>query len=179
VVDIGCGRGEWLEVLHDHHLAARGVDTNRVMVATCRELELDVTEEDGIEYLRAQAPGSLGAVTAIHVIEHLPFAQLIALFDAALRALQPGGMIAFETPNPENLLVGASTFYLDPTHQRPLAPELMRFIAQSRGFTDVQILRLHPYPVENRVQDGEGELHERFNALLYGPQDYAIVAVKG
>ncbi len=179
IVDLGCGRGEWLELLRDQRLEARGIDSNRVMIAICRERELEVVEDDAIEHLQAQKAGSVGAITAMHVIEHLPFAHLIDLFDEALRVLKPGGIVVFETPNPENLLVGACTFYSDPTHQRPLPPEPMRFIAEARGFSDVRILRLHPYPPAAMVQGAAGELQDLINSLLYGPQDYAVVGVKG
>ena len=131
VLDIGCGRGEWLEVLKESGLVAQGIDLNRVTVSQCRERGLAVVEGDAIEYLRGVAEGSLGAVTALHVIEHLPFRRLIMLLDEVLHALRPGGLAIFETPNPENLMVGACNFYYDPTHQRPLPPEPTRFVAES------------------------------------------------
>lgn len=178
VLDIGCGRGEWLEVMRDAGLASRGVDENAVMVRTCSELGLDVHQGDAIAYLRALPPGSLGAITGLHIIEHLPLHRLMEVFDEALRALRPGGVAIFETPNPENLLVGACNFWLDPTHRHPMPPEATRFMAMSRGFQRVEILRLHPYPEETMVKEGARELRERFNALLFGAQDYSILAYK-
>lgn len=178
VLDLGCGRGEWLEVLRDSGLVARGLDHNHAMAQQCRELGLDAVEADVLEYLRAQAPGSLGAVTGIHIIEHLPFASLVALFDEALRALRPGGVAIFETPNPENLLVGACNFWYDPTHRHPLPPLATQFVAQARGYGRVDIVPLHPYPAESRLHGAPEDMQDRLNQLLFGPQDYAVVAFK-
>lgn len=179
VLDIGCGRGEWLEVLGEAGLTARGVDLNGAMARQCRERGLDVTEGDAIAYLREQPEGSFGAVTAMHVIEHLTFERLVELFDEAHRALAPGGVVIFETPNPENLQVGSCNFWYDPTHLRPIPPLAAQFIAQERGFARAEIMRLHPYPLDDHPQSGDTELRDRMVRLLYGPQDYAIVAWKG
>ena len=102
VIDLGCGRGEWLELLHDQGLLAKGIDLNRIFLLTCRDMDLEVIEEDALTFLRQQKPSSAGAITGFHIIEHLPLKYLISLFDEALRVLQPGGVVIFETPNPEN-----------------------------------------------------------------------------
>ena len=112
-----------------------------------------------------------------HIIEHLPFDTLLALFDAALKALRPDGMVIFETPNPENLLVGACNFYYDPTHLNPIVPTVAEFIARQRGFAKAEILRLHPYPDSHRLVE-DSEIAKRFNNALYGPQDFALLASK-
>jgi O-antigen chain-terminating methyltransferase len=137
-----------------------------------------VVEGDAIEHLRGLKADSLGAVTAMHVIEHIPFRRLIALFDEVLRALQPGGVAIFETPNPENLVVGACSFHNDPTHEQPLPPEPTRYFAESRGFVDVSILRLHPVPESLQLADGPPEVRELINRMFYGAQDYALIARK-
>jgi O-antigen chain-terminating methyltransferase len=137
-----------------------------------------VVEGDVVEHLRRLKAGSLGAVTAMHVIEHIPFRRLIAVFDEVLRALRPGGVAIFETPNPENLVVGACSFYYDPTHERPLPPESTRYFAESRGFVDVSILRLHPVPESLQLADGPPAVRELINRMLYGAQDYALIARK-
>ncbi len=178
VLDIGCGRGEWLELLKESELVARGVDLNRVVVRQCRERGLEVIEGEAVEYLRGLKSNSLGAITGMHLIEHIGFKQLIALFDEALRVLRPGGLLIVETPNPENLIVGACNFYYDPTHQHPLPPEPTRFVAEARGFAQTEILRLHPFPVSANIVDGPTLMKERLNSLFYGPQDYAIIARK-
>jgi O-antigen chain-terminating methyltransferase len=102
---------------------------------------------------------------------------MIALLDETLRVLKPGGLAIFETPNPQNILVGACNFYLDPTHRHPLPPALLEFIFESRGFERVKIEPCNPYNTEFLAND-ESEVASRFNELFYGPQDYAVVAYK-
>jgi O-antigen chain-terminating methyltransferase len=179
VLDVGCGRGEWVELLREHQLYASGIDLNRVVLAICREHGLPVMEADAVEHLRGLPEASLGAVTAFHVIEHLPLAQLLDLLDAVRRVLKPGGIAIFETPNPNNLFVSSRYFYIDPTHRHPIPLELGRFLAEARGFERVEILELHPWPVEHRVDTRTGgEVAARFNECFYGPQDYAIIGWK-
>lgn len=177
VIDVGCGRGEWLELLDENGLPAMGVDLNQAMVDTCLAAGLYARCADAIAVLSAQEPGSVGAVTGFHIIEHLPFEQLIALFDAAKQALCPGGVIIFETPNPENLKVGACNFYFDPTHHHPIVPQVAEFIAKQRGFSSAEILRLHPYPDDHRLH-GDSAVEAVINKELFGPQDYAVIAIK-
>lgn len=177
ILDIGCGRGEWLELLRDESLTARGVDHNRIMVSECRDLGLEVIEGDVLEHLRSLPPASLGALTGFHIIEHLPLDVLIRLLDETVRVLKPGGLALFETPNPENVLVGSHTFYMDPTHRNPLPANMMRFLVEARGLCHVEIRHANPYPPEVAVPDGS-PLAERFNAVFYGPQDYAVIGVK-
>lgn len=177
VVDIGCGRGEWLRLLRENSIPAIGIDTNEIMVDRCRELKLEAEQQDGLAYLQSQAPESIIAVTGFHLIEHLPFAQLFDLFDEARRVLVAGGVIIFETPNPENILVASHTFYHDPSHRNPITPTFIKFLAEFFGFIDVEIRRLHPYPEAARVE-GMDSLTERVNGLLCGPQDFAIIAKK-
>ncbi|MCL6753610.1 methyltransferase domain-containing protein [Nostoc sp. CCCryo 231-06] len=133
IVDVGCGRGEWLELLRETGYTARGIDINRVMLEQCRSRGLEVIEADVIAYLRSLPDGSLGAVTGFHIIEHLPFETLVQLFDETVRVLKPGGLVVFETPNPRNILVGSGDFYRDPTHKNPIHPDTISFIAESRG----------------------------------------------
>ena len=179
ILDVGCGRGEWLELLREHQFHASGVDLNRVLLAICREQGLPVMEADAVEHLRSLPEASLGAVTAFHVIEHLRLPQLLDLLDAARRVLKPGGIAIFETPNPNNLFVSSRYFYIDPTHRHPIPLELGRFLAEARGFERVEILELQPWPAEHRVDTGTGgEVAARFNECFYGPQDYAIIGWK-
>jgi O-antigen chain-terminating methyltransferase len=179
VVDIGCGRGEWLELLGEKSIQATGVDSNAVMVQACRERGLEVVESDAVDYLVAREANSAAAITGFHVIEHLSLTDMIALFDQSLRVLKPGGAIVFETPNPENLIVGACSFWLDLTHVRPLPPEIIRHVVEVRGFTRAEIRRLHPAGEWLRLPQGaDAELSTRLNALLYGEQDYSIIAYK-
>lgn len=177
VVDIGCGRGEWIELLGQERIKAIGIDMNGAMVELCRERGLAAQCIDAIAYLNAQPAGSVAAVTGFHIIEHLPFEQLIALFDAALRALRPDGLIIFETPNPENMVVGSCNFYYDPTHRHPIAPVIAEFIARQRGFARAEIQRLNAFPDAALIAE-DSEVARRVNRAFYGPQDYAVLAWK-
>jgi len=178
VLDLGCGRGEWLELLAEHKLSACGIDTNRVLLGACREAGLNVEEADLLEYLKRQPDGAFGTVTGFHIIEHLPFDILTRVFDETVRVLRPGGIAIFETPNPENVLVGSHNFYLDFTHRNPLPSLTMQFILEAQGLCDVRILNLHPYPESLRLQDDGSEITMRFNQYFYGPQDYAVIGRK-
>ena len=177
VLDIGCGRGEWLEVLREHGLAAYGIDSNDVTVSACRARGLDARRAEALGHLRSLADGSIGGVTAFHVAEHLPLDVLADLLDETLRVLEPGGVLLLETPNPENLLVGGMTFYNDPTHRNPLPPAVLQFLVRQRGFVDAEIVRLHPFP-DDHLLPQDDVIGQRLNHLLYGPQDYAVVARK-
>ena len=117
-------------------------------------------------------------MTAIHLLEHLPFPVLMGILDEAIRVLAPGGLVIFETPNPNNLTVGARDFYLDPTHRNPLHPETMHFLAEQRGLVRVSVLPLHPSPPELRLPDDGTLIAQRFNALFYGPRDFAILGYR-
>jgi SAM-dependent methyltransferase len=143
VLDIGCGRGEWLELLRDENIRARGIDINETMAAECVGHGLAVEVGDVMAYLKRLPDNALGALTGFHIIEHIAFETLLELIDEAHRVVQPGGLVIFETPNPENVVVGACNFYIDPTHQRPLPPVLTQFLVESGGFVDVAIHRVN------------------------------------
>ena len=176
LLDIGSGRGEWLELLREEKLRASGVELNRVLVAQCREAGLEVVENDVVAYLRTIPDASLGAVTGFHIVEHLPFETLIKLLDETVRVVKPNGAVIFETPNPQNVLVGSCNFYFDPTHRNPLPSPIMKFLLESRGFARLQTMNLNPSdaaPVE-----GDSDLVKRFNEYFYGPMDYAVIGWK-
>lgn len=175
-LDLGCGRGEWLGLMREYGIQARGVDSNRVMIDRCRAAGLDVVEVDAGRYLSSLADESVSILSGFHIVEHLPFHDALALLDQALRVLKPGGMLILETPNPENLLVGACYFYFDPTHRNPVPPEALRFAVLARGFERVEILRLQP-PVLGPDESMEGLPAFVANAFLAG-QDYAIIGRK-
>ncbi|MBP8005723.1 MAG: methyltransferase domain-containing protein [Acinetobacter sp.] len=187
ILDIGCGRGEWLEVLGENGLVAKGIDLNRIMVSHCQELNLDVSQAEAIEHLRSLKPNSLGAVTGIHIIEHIPFRQLVALLDEVLRVLKPGGVAIFETPNPENLIVGACNFYFDPTHLNPLPPPMIQFVAETRGFIKVEIERLlanrnikslMPLGCDESGSEIINPIIKIIQDAFYSAPDYAVFAYK-
>jgi 2-polyprenyl-3-methyl-5-hydroxy-6-metoxy-1,4-benzoquinol methylase len=177
VLDLGCGRGEWLELLREQNISASGVDSSRAMVDECRSYSLSAERADVMEYLKAQQRDALAAVTGFHIIEHLPLSVWIRLLDETLRILKPGGVAIFETPNPENVLVGSNTFYFDPTHRNPLPSAVVQFITRERGFDPVEIVPLHPADPENFLTETT-PIANKFNYYFYGPRDYAIVAWK-
>lgn len=176
VLDIGCGRGEWLELLKAANIPARGIDLNSAMIEQARAKGLDVVEANALDYLRSQPEGSLAAITGFHIVEHLSFKELVRLFDEAWRVLSPSGIILFETPNPENLVVGACTFNYDPTHNRPLPPDFMRFLAEARGYGEARIIRTQGDCDLDRPESGftPSEINDWFRQ----PPDYALFARK-
>jgi 2-polyprenyl-3-methyl-5-hydroxy-6-metoxy-1,4-benzoquinol methylase len=177
ILDLGCGRGEWLELLKEQSLQAQGVDVNRMLVEDCRRQGLEVTERDAIVHLRTLPDASLGMVTGFHIIEHLPFEVLVKLLDEVVRVLKPGGVAILETPNPENVLVGSYTFYMDPTHRKPLPSALVKLIAEARGLCRVDVMNLHSLDAYS-VKEAGLEVTKRFNEYFYGPRDYAVIGWK-
>jgi len=176
ILDIGCGRGEWLKLLQESGYIARGIDINRTMLEQCRARGLEAIEGDAVAYLESLADASLGAVTGFHIIEHLPFSLLIKLLNEIVRVLQPGGLVIFETPNPQNVLVGSNNFYIDPSHLNPLPSPLSKFLLEHAGLNSVEVINLNPY--EDSYKVSGSELAELFNKYFYGPQDYAVVGHK-
>lgn len=174
VVDIGCGRGEFLSVMKQHGFHAIGIDVNKAMVERAKKLGYNAEQTDAVTYLKKQPTGSLAAVTGFHLVEHLPFESLMHMFEQSYRTLSPGGIVLFETPNPEALMVGANTFYLDPSHQRPIPPTLLAFMLESVGFNP-EIIKLHR--VKPTPKGANPVIRELFEAL-YGPGDYAVVGHK-
>jgi len=177
VVDLGCGRGEWLELLRDRGFTARGIDRNRAMVRVCLGLGLDVSEADSLAFLREAPSESVGLISAFHVIEHLPHTILIEMLDHCVRLLKPGGGLILETPDPENVLVASHTFYTDLTHIVPLPSSTLRFLVESRGLSDVIVRRLNPYEESLKLPE-TSDIEKRFNSLFYGPRDYAVLGTK-
>ena len=178
ILDLGCGRGEWLELLKEGGLQASGIDCNETAIQYCKSAGLDVIYGDALSSLGTLRDASIGAVTSFHMIEHLPFEVTLALIDEALRVLKTGGFLILETPNPQNVLVGAHTFYLDPTHLRPLPSAMLRFFVEARGFCNVHVRELNPYPASMRLADDGKGLASRLNDYLYGPQDYSVIGQK-
>jgi SAM-dependent methyltransferase len=178
VLDIGCGRGEWLTLLKNVGVSATGVDSHPAFVEAGRARDLDMVLGDGVEHLATLPAHSLDLVTAFHVIEHLDVETLLALIEAAHDALRVGGCLLLETPNPHNLQMAACDFYNDPTHRRPLPPALVEFLVSASGFEPVEMRPLHPAssPLDglNGGQLGFGPVER----ALYGPQDYAVLGYK-
>jgi len=172
-LDLGCGRGEWLELLTEHGFDARGVDLDEGMLAACRERGLQVQTQDALGSLRAQPDASLAVISAFHLVEHIPFDDVQELIAESLRALQPGGLLIMETPNPENLVVATSGFYMDPSHLRPIPPMLLEFVVGFAGFPRHKVLRLQ----EPEALHGPVTL-EPINFLNGVSPDFSVVAQK-
>lgn len=172
-IDLGCGRGEWLEVLGEMGVSAIGVDLDKDMLAACAEKRLTGVHGDAIGYLSSIEDESQLVVSAFHVVEHIPFESLQLLIKEAHRVLKPGGLLILETPNPENIFVATCNFYLDPTHIKPIPPDLLVFIAEYCGFSRVNIVR---------VQESRQVLQSQaltLNDVLGGASpDYAVVTQK-
>jgi len=173
VLDLGCGRGEWLELLQKNSIAAMGVDLDTGMLEACQQINLKVQCQDALESLKQLQDGSASVVSAFHLVEHLPFDRVKDLVAECHRVLKPGGLLIMETPNPENFMVATHNFYLDPTHLRPIPPDLLAFVPEYLGYESVKILRL---------QETDGvKTHPNLSMLdvLTGASpDYAVVAQK-
>ena len=176
-VDIGCGRGEWLDLLRQLNIVAHGVDLNQVMIDHCLVQGHKAEQADALTWMQQQQPQSQHLVSSFHVIEHIPFNEYYLWFEQFSRILAPGGMLILETPNPENVLVSSHTFYHDPTHLNPITPTLLEFTAKFFGLQLLAIERLNPYPESAKVK-GHDELTERVNGHLCGPQDFGLIAIK-
>jgi len=177
-LDLGCGRGEWLELLHDAGIPAAGIDWNRDLVNENRERGLDTIEGEILQILPTLPDESRSLITAFHVLEHLTFPDLLEMIDHTARILKPGGIALFETPNPRNLFVSTNSFYLDPTHQHPLPNEFLAFVVKARGLCDPKVIPLSPFPDDFRLRQSDCQAVNFINEHFFGPQDYGILAHK-
>jgi 2-polyprenyl-3-methyl-5-hydroxy-6-metoxy-1,4-benzoquinol methylase len=173
IVDIGCGRGEFISVLTDAGFKAVGVDMNGEMVERAKKLGLRAEESDAQSYLGKKKSSSLAAITGFHIVEHIPFEILMDIFSECYRTVDRGGFVLFETPNPRSLMVGANTFYLDPSHQRPVPSELLAFMLEYTGF-QTETIPLHRLEDELPKDDHLHDVHE----AVFGFGDYAVIGRK-
>lgn len=167
-IDLGCGRGEMVELLIENKIPAKGVDINRNMLDSQHTIKSDL-----LTYLKRQRKESAIMISAIHVVEHLPFDKLQKMVCESLRVLVPGGILIMETPNPENLTVGSHFFYLDPTHLKPIPPGLLAFIPEYYGFKTIKLLRLQER--SNIKRQKEVKLLDVFQGVS---PDYAVLSQK-
>ncbi|MGE0813643.1 MAG: class I SAM-dependent methyltransferase [Vicinamibacterales bacterium] len=196
VVDVGCGRGEFLELLRQAGVTARGIDLNHDMVERCHAHGFDVTETDALSFVAGAAPGSLGGLIATQVVEHLQPDYLLRLLSAAADALRPGAPIVLETINPACWSAFFDSYVRDLTHVRPVHPDTLKFLVTAAGFAGAEIQWRSPYPDGGKLQRIPAALREasrsdhtlaplveaidrnvdRLNALFFTYRDYAVVA---
>ena len=188
VADLGCGRGEFLDALRDRDIEGLGVESNANAVRECLSRGHSVHEGDLLAFLRDRKKESLGGVFAAQVAEHLPPPVLQGLLAESHRVLRPGGLLLLETVNPRSVTGLLEVYNRDLTHERPLHPDTLRFLAAAAGFTDVRVemksevepsSRLQPVPTDGLPARAAETLNEnvaRLNALLYGPLEYALLA---
>jgi len=175
MLDLGCGRGELLEVLRAAGASVRGIDLSAECVAVCHAKGLPAEQADLFTYLGALPDESLGGLVCCQVVEHLPPERLPELIRLAHAKLRRGALIAIETPNPECLAIFASHFYIDPTHRHPIPPALMSFYLEEAGFGSIEIARLAP-AIDS--MPSLGELPEAFRDEFFGALDYTAFAKK-
>lgn len=193
LLDLGCGRGEALELFARQGLAVHGIDSSKEMVARCHEKGLSAQEGDLFGSLAAIADGSYDAVVSFHVIEHLPPSSLPLLVRSAWRILKPGGVLILETPSPLSVVMSARNFWADPTHLRPVHPWSLEVVFREAGFEPVTRLDLHPFPQEERLPeidlqklpadqqalaDQINRMRDLLDDLLFGNRDFALVGIR-
>lgn len=176
--DLGCGRGEFMELMQAIGFKASGCDTNSDFITECKGKGFDASGLDALSALKQFPDGHFTVVSSIHVIEHVPGDYLHDLIRESFRVLRSGGKLLLETPNPENLGVGAASFYIDPTHLRPVHPLMLQFLLETTGFSDVGIHRLHPTADYLPADMLRTRWEQLINERVFGPQDFAAVATK-
>jgi len=190
VLDVGCGRGEFLDLLRAHGIHARGVDVNPAMVEVCRGKGLDAEAGDALTYLRGLPDASLGGLFAAQVVEHLEPRYLARVLDAAFEKLRPGAPIVLETINPACWFAFFESYIRDLTHVRPVHPDTLKYLLVATGFQQVEIRYRAPYPEGEKLQkvaagapqaalaDLVETLNanvEKINRLLFTYLDYAAI----
>lgn len=187
VLDVGFGRGEFLELLRELDVSARGIETEPRLVEWARSRGLAAEVGRGVEYLSGLDDGSLGGLVMIQVIEHLSPQHVIDVVRLAAEKVRPGGRVIVETVNPTSLYTYAHAFWVDPDHVRPVHPNYLGFLFAEAGFATVERVDRSPVPADESLEliPGDDELSKRLNAnfdrinsLLFGPQDYAIIATR-
>ncbi len=192
ILDIGCGRGEFLSLLKENGLTASGIDLNEDMIQICQKKDLKAEKINAFDYLKTLEDGSLGGIFAAHVIEHVGNDRLREFVQLCSNKLKSGGTLIYETPNPHSIVVSSTSFYLDLTHINPIHPETIQFLLDSCGIAKSEIKYLSPFPIERQLEkisipsnQSARETVEQINRnidhlnkILYGFQDYAVVGKK-
>ena len=182
ILDIGCGRGEMLELFIAAGYEAIGVDMDTNMIELCRSKGLPVIQDDGIHHLETTEANSLRGIFCAQVVEHLLTPEIERLVELSYQKLMPSAVLVIETINPRSLFSLGNHFFADVSHVRPVHPETLRFICEQIGFSKVELEERSLHPFMNRVDElPDGEVGTAIKELLqsvFGYQDYAIVATK-
>ena len=174
--DLGCGRGEWLEILKQNGFTARGCDLSEEMIKECEKNALEAKNQGAIEFLSELEDSSLALVSAFQLVEHLEFSELCELIKQAHRVLKDGGILLLETPNPENLRVATLNFYLDVTHVKPIPPMLLEYLCEFEGFNNTFMMRLNSNL--SFSEDLENQNVTLRDVLSSVGLDYAVLGLK-
>ncbi len=175
VLDIGCGRGEFLDLMREAGVAARGIDLSAESVNLCRQKGLNAEVADLFTYLDALPGASLDGIFSAQVVEHLPASRLPEMIRLAAQKLTRGGVLAIETPNPQCLAIFATHFYLDPTHVRPIPQALLSFYMEENGMGHIEV---HPRSPAIESMPALASLPDDFRDTFFGGLDYAIIGRK-
>lgn len=188
VLDLGCGRGEFLQLLKENNISAIGVDSFGEFVQKCKSSGLEVIQGDAIDYIKQVAEKTLGGIFASQLVEHLSIQQLVELCNEAYKKLEDGGCIVLETPNPTCLSIYTNAFYIDPSHVKPVHPKLLEFLLREAGFKKIEVVYTESSKIGYRLPLLDmkeavniSEFNDGINLLsdvIFGSQDYAIIATK-
>ena len=183
-MDVGCGRGEFLELCRDKGVPARGFDLNERSVADLRQRGFEVTLSGIPDCFQSIGPATVGSILAAHVVEHLPVEALFALFRESARVLKSGGVLMIETPNAESLVVSSSEFWRDPTHLAPRHPAALVLLGREHGFAVEEVRAVHPLPEGTALESSADDppalrrVIDAINARMFGPQDLRLILKK-
>jgi len=189
VLDLGCGRGEFLELCKENGISATGVDLYYKFVDYCIWKGFDAIEGDALDHLESCPNSSVGGLFISQVVEHLTLEALVRLCHLAMTKLKPGAYVIMETPNPMSMAIYRNCFYIDPSHNKPVHPYTLDYLLRKAGFCDIDLIftessRTHeqfPHLVSESIENLEefNKGMDRLTDLMFGSQDYAVIARKG
>jgi 2-polyprenyl-3-methyl-5-hydroxy-6-metoxy-1,4-benzoquinol methylase len=173
ILDLGCGRGEFLSLAEANGFDAQGIDTDDGMIAACQKKKLKVIKSDSISYLKNLDNDSFSVISSFHMIEHISYENLLLLIKESLRILKPGGLLIMETPNPDNIRVATNNFYVDPTHLRPIPSDLLLYLVSATKFAKHKVIPL------NEDKNLRYKLNLNILDVIFGASpDYTVIAQK-
>jgi len=176
-LDIGCGRGEWVELLEQQGIESFGIDLNEAMINEAKKYTKNIQNIDAFEFLEKEESNKYDLISMFHIIEHIPYEELLFLLIEVKRVLKGGGVLLVETPNPANIYVGAYEFYKDPTHLNPLPSDVIMFLLDYLDYKDLELKHLNYFPENMKVNTKTKEA-EFINKIFFDSRDYLIVAKK-